>query len=468
MSQKFKTVGEGGTHLHKIAAEKNRTDVDGKHKHIFYVNDRLLMTDLDGEHAHLINTDGYIGGPVIEHKHKLYVKTVEGDLEFETIGVESHWHELQADSTTLSGVHRHTVRLGDTYFLSLVPQDLIAAANMQAQKSKKFSNLIFKSNDILEMDYTLVKKLNEPQFKQLLSSAVESSIIKRMSQMGSGLRIESLILSRVRFADVGVATRFVLDQGLDVKSSNVMPEIFTFQVLSRESFEESTLQRIRITEGVDAVVGFLSEQEQSSNESVVAQGTINQLQDKEEPMPKPEEENKPSLQERLAETLSKFPDISSLKQTDKAQVEKGANKNVRVAFEMLQKNDEKRLVTGPVLIPENVDLQDDIVSADEIEKAGHGYMIKLAFRDDPEFLMKLGFSNVKSERGFMHVEFSRKIAVVESYMAPVSFEMNGRMVIKGTWMMTMKVFDDEVWALVKAGKITGFSIGGRGKSIPEE
>jgi hypothetical protein len=61
----------------------------------------------------------------------------------------------------------------------------------------------------------------------------------------------------------------------------------------------------------------------------------------------------------------------------------------------------------------------------------------------------------------MHVEFNRKIALVESFLAPVDFEMNGRKIIKGTWLITVKVFDDEVWNLVKAKMINGFSIAGR-------
>ena len=134
-------------------------------------------------------------------------------------------------------------------------------------------------------------------------------------------------------------------------------------------------------------------------------------------------------------------------------------------FEILQKNDDKQLVTGPILIPEVFDLQKDIISAEEIEKAIHNYMIKLAFRDDVEFLESLGLSK-KSERGFMHVEFNRKIAFVEMYLAPVDFVMNGREITKGTAIGTAKVFDAEVWSLVKADKITGFSIGGRSRVDP--
>jgi len=44
--------------------------------------------------------------------------------------------------------------------------------------------------------------------------------------------------------------------------------------------------------------------------------------------------------------------------------------------------------------------------------------------------------------------------------------MNGRKVVAGTAIGTAKVLDDEVWNLVKAGKINGFSIGGRSKVLP--
>ena len=43
---------------------------------------------------------------------------------------------------------------------------------------------------------------------------------------------------------------------------------------------------------------------------------------------------------------------------------------------------------------------------------------------------------------------------------PATFKMRGKTVVKGTWIMTVKVTDDELWAMCKSGDITGFSIGG--------
>ena len=843
----IKTVGEGGAHAHRLLHDIKKTDFDGKHKHIFFVNDRILMTDLSGDHIHDFNPAENSIGPALEpHLHNVTVNTQQGPVKFVTSNGESHVHELQVSTTTLSGVHEHTVSIMEEQFISLVPGDLIEEVMEAAKSVKKFQALNLKrSDDPMEMDFSLVKKLNQKQYQSILISAVEKVIIKRMTRLGEGLRIESLILSRERFADVGDATRFVLDQGLDVKSSQVLHEqgVYTFQVMSRDAFEETTLQRIRITEGVEAVIGFMAEKEEEPEDSnVVASGTIDEMTDveqskslglvtwnssqtitgsfqslldeisvkfdinrkfvcvdyprsglvkyveenfevisaayddimderyksvlsmqaksegmdvfvtnfgksssmifffdDEEEMRKVygadtvdyapgtymvkqtmmghvlipvnvQETNEPIFDdniiemmkddtdtffasrdfflnnpiERLAhkrgifmigkpgngkttfikhflsqttktndrygiiidcsdgfdssvgkylesvlgtkekvivledmdsiaensyqrasllnfidgvESMDKtlfiatsnhpekldeailnrrsrfdkkyfidlpsepmrekflarfFPEMNDEDRKENAKKTEGfsgadfkelfilqnlqnittekaisqlheqinmiykskkvdtikgietllfedfakeplmglkdkfkntmsnyeveektednddVNKSFKMVYNVLQKNEEKRLIIGPVLIPDNIDLQDDVITAPEIEKAAHGYMIKLAFKDDPEFLKELGFGVVDKagETGFQHIDFSRKMAVVETFTAPVDFELNGRTIKKGTWVMAMKVFDDEVWALVKAGKITGFSIGGRAKSRP--
>lgn len=477
----IKTVGEGGAHSHFIIGTK-QTDKDGKHKHIFLIDDRILMTDFSGEHSHPIDTDtGKVGPESVSHIHGVTIRTVDGPVKFITSSSEEHIHELQTSRTTLSGVHKHLLDIGGNVFASLVPGDLIEELEECCEKEPSMKNFkIEKSKDPMEMRFSLIKKLNQTRFKKILRTAVERSLIKRMTKLGEGLRIESLILSRERFSDVGHATRFVLDQGLDVKSSQVLPNegVFTFQVMSRESFEEATLQRIRITEGVEAVIGFLAEQDEPGKETVIASGTIDQMTDvKQEVNMAQENDNQNddqviTLADKFKITMGNF-EVDEKAHHDekkpkkeKDSVSKTVNKDgsFTMAYTIVSKNEDQRLITGPVLIPDNIDLQDDIITAKEIQKAAFGYMIKLAFRDDPEYLQELGFRNAKSERGFQHVEFNRKMAVVETFIAPVDFEMNGRMITKGTWVMTMKVLDDEVWGLVKTGKITGFSIGGRSKS----
>ncbi|MDO8945364.1 MAG: XkdF-like putative serine protease domain-containing protein [Desulfobacterales bacterium] len=111
---------------------------------------------------------------------------------------------------------------------------------------------------------------------------------------------------------------------------------------------------------------------------------------------------------------------------------------------------EKRYVLGVVLEPNdgvdapmNPDTQGDVYSAGDIEKAAHKWM--------SEFL------NV----GLMHAELAgRRIIPVESFVVPVDMELGEQKIIKGTWMIGAIIEDPEVWKAVKAGQLTGWSMGG--------
>jgi len=105
-------------------------------------------------------------------------------------------------------------------------------------------------------------------------------------------------------------------------------------------------------------------------------------------------------------------------------------------------NDEKRVVCGVVLEPETVDAQGDIISDEEIEKAAHRFLL------------------VCQKIGEMHRKLNPKLKVVESYVAPQDFRINGATVKKGSWIMAIKIFDDGVWSKIKSGELTGFSIAG--------
>ena len=97
--------------------------------------------------------------------------------------------------------------------------------------------------------------------------------------------------------------------------------------------------------------------------------------------------------------------------------------------------------------PDTIDLQGDRLSAEEIRKACHKFMTE------------------SQQIGKEHLG-PAKADIIESYIAPVIFECNGQVVRKGSWVMAVKVQDQELWQAVKSGKITGFSIAGRGSRIP--
>jgi DNA adenine methylase len=109
----------------------------------------------------------------------------------------------------------------------------------------------------------------------------------------------------------------------------------------------------------------------------------------------------------------------------------------------LLKTGEERYVLGIVLEPETIDAQKDIYSAAEVREAAHRFMEE--------------YRNL----GLMHREIlGDQVKILESYLAPAEFELDGTRVRKGTWMLAVRVLDDALWKQVKAGELTGFSIGG--------
>jgi len=264
----LKVMGEGGAHAHRLETPI-KTAQDGMHKHLFFVFERLIMTLLDGAHSHSVDpNNNSVGAEDTKHKHKIVIATEDGNVELDTLDGDSHQHELQTGGTTLSGLHQHILELGGEKFLSLLPGDLIGEIEAAAKAVKAFKDFkIKKSNDPMEMDFELVKRINQTDFRAIMKTAVERTHLKTLS-LGDGLQIESLILSRDRFSDIGVARRFVMDHGLQVKASEELPleGVFTFQIRSRDRFFEATLQRITISDGVEAVIGFMRKDEDEESE----------------------------------------------------------------------------------------------------------------------------------------------------------------------------------------------------------
>ena len=103
-------------------------------------------------------------------------------------------------------------------------------------------------------------------------------------------------------------------------------------------------------------------------------------------------------------------------------------------------DDDRHLVYGIVMEPDEVDTQGDITSSEEIEKAAHRFM-------ERSRVMGKGHKDVA------------KAMPVESYIASTSFDLGGQQVKAGSWVMASKVLDDELWEAIKGGDFTGFSIG---------
>jgi DNA adenine methylase len=111
--------------------------------------------------------------------------------------------------------------------------------------------------------------------------------------------------------------------------------------------------------------------------------------------------------------------------------------------------DDERFVLGIVLEPEQVDAQKDIYSAAEIRSAAHRFMEE--------------FQDV----GLMHkMRVNGAVKIVESYLAPADLTIAGTHIKQGTWLLGVHVLSDALWEDVKDGKLTGFSIGGSARRVP--
>jgi DNA adenine methylase len=111
---------------------------------------------------------------------------------------------------------------------------------------------------------------------------------------------------------------------------------------------------------------------------------------------------------------------------------------------------DERYVLGIVLEPEVVDAQGDIYSAAEVRQAAHRFM--------EEF----------GGLGLMHrLRVNDQVKVLESYLAPADLSLGESSVRKGTWLLAVRILADELWEQVKDGQLTGFSIGGSARSVPE-
>jgi hypothetical protein len=127
-----------------------------------------------------------------------------------------------------------------------------------------------------------------------------------------------------------------------------------------------------------------------------------------------------------------------------------AKSDFEFEFAIVKADVPKRVVYGIPLRPDVPDSQKDSVNVEEIEAAAWNFMIKSQRYDEQhEHLIPKG-----------------DVCVVESFLAPVDFELNGKDVAKGSWVLASKVFSDDIWKKIEKGEISAYSIKGRGNRTP--
>jgi DNA adenine methylase len=116
---------------------------------------------------------------------------------------------------------------------------------------------------------------------------------------------------------------------------------------------------------------------------------------------------------------------------------------------IMKANKERRTITGVVLEPDTVDAQKDSIPADVILDAAEDFLANI---------------NVKTTMGLMHKDMNPPLELVQSFVVSDSdITINSVIVVKGSWVITVRVNSDDIWQQIKDGKLTGFSIGGKAK-----
>lgn len=115
---------------------------------------------------------------------------------------------------------------------------------------------------------------------------------------------------------------------------------------------------------------------------------------------------------------------------------------------------EKRMITGPALIPDKLIFRND-------RKRGKHYLTMTSEtieQASQKFLKDFNQSSVSVD----HLTRVQNMTIVESWIiedpdndksAALGFKLP-----KGTWMISMKVDNDSVWEAIKEGRLNGFSI----------
>jgi hypothetical protein len=105
------------------------------------------------------------------------------------------------------------------------------------------------------------------------------------------------------------------------------------------------------------------------------------------------------------------------------------------------KDNAKRIVTAPVLVPGEPDADGEVVNKDTIESVALEFMEKYQ-------LVDVGHT------------FNQTAVPVESWILRKAERFENMILPEGTWMMSAKINDDSTWEGILSGKFKGFSITG--------
>lgn len=111
-------------------------------------------------------------------------------------------------------------------------------------------------------------------------------------------------------------------------------------------------------------------------------------------------------------------------------------------------DEEQQLVFGEVYAPNFPDSQGDFMTAETIQNAAHNFLMN-------GYVANIDLNHTRELSG---------CKVVESFVA----REDDSIFIPGSWVLGVKVFDPEIWGLIKNGELNGFSLDGSAIQVETE
>ena len=113
---------------------------------------------------------------------------------------------------------------------------------------------------------------------------------------------------------------------------------------------------------------------------------------------------------------------------------------------ILKQYNDQQIVEGPVLIPNEPDHDNDVVSKEKIENVAHEWMLK--------------YRNIDLQHSLNSVAYPVESYILREDKTVKSVEGDEMLLPQGTWMMSVKVEGKDTWDAVRRGELNGFSIMG--------
>lgn len=420
---------QGGVHSHSLLRSLLKSRIGGTHQHLFVVRRVsgelvILSTDWDGAHMHTMDeaSGREMNSMVSAHQHVVRIneeielengeKLMPGMIlltEFD--GEHPHTADM-LESSNFDGGHKHTLKLpGDMEIESLDITDFweifgpFESADPRDFVSTEeiISRFSQSSVRIEKMMCGVEVQEDEPDWKKIAAAAFGHELVEKeaVERIFKAKEVSELILSKKQFKSVDDVMKKLeeLDYpNVDKKDVEDQPNIFRARIMAPSAFDRDSLKEISLGGGVRALVG----------------------------------ESKDELK----------------KEDDDGELTEKVTKSMPEEVLIMKQDDEKRILTGIVLEPEVEDFEGDIISEEEIERAATFFL-----------------QNSRTI-GFRHKKKLINAKLTSSWVTPVAFTVDGpngkQKVKKGTWLISVHVPDDEIWAMVKKKMINGLSVGGFG------